>query len=86
MFKVYVLYSPSFDKIYVGYTSDLEQRLLAHNGLSEKGWTKRYRPWKLVYSETFENRTEAMIREKALKSSRGRAFIRKLINTSGETG
>jgi hypothetical protein len=27
MFFVYVLYSKSFDKIYVGFTSDLENRL-----------------------------------------------------------
>ncbi|WP_084328472.1 GIY-YIG nuclease family protein [Indibacter alkaliphilus] len=31
MFTVYALYSPAFDKIYVGFTSNLEQRLLSHN-------------------------------------------------------
>ncbi|WP_225871370.1 GIY-YIG nuclease family protein [Pedobacter cryotolerans] len=39
IFTVYVLYSIKFDKIYVGYTSDLEQRLLSHNVFATKGYT-----------------------------------------------
>ena len=31
MFIVYILYSNSIDKYYVGYTNDLERRLLEHN-------------------------------------------------------
>ncbi len=76
MFTVYVLYSEKFDKIYIGYTSDLEQRFLSHNKLSKKGYTVKFRPWKIVYTEQFEDKKEAMRREKALKSSRGRYFIR----------
>ncbi|QOR75790.1 MAG: GIY-YIG nuclease family protein [Thermoflavifilum sp.] len=30
MFTVYVLYSPLHHKIYIGYTANLQQRLLAH--------------------------------------------------------
>jgi len=39
MFTVYVLYSDDYDKIYIGYTSNLKQRLLSHNKLGKKGWT-----------------------------------------------
>jgi len=39
MFTVYVLYSPAHDKIYIGYTSNLEQRFLSHNELGKKGHT-----------------------------------------------
>jgi putative endonuclease len=46
-FSVYVLYSPLYDKIYIGHTSDLESRLLSHNFLATKGYTLRYRPWTL---------------------------------------
>ncbi|MCD6556244.1 MAG: GIY-YIG nuclease family protein, partial [Bacteroidales bacterium] len=49
MFTVYVLYSEKYDKIYIGYTSNIEQRLLSHNKLSQKGYTVKYRPWKIVY-------------------------------------
>jgi len=51
MFFVYVLYSPSANKFYVGYTSNLESRLLSHNLLGTKDWTKRYSPWELVHTE-----------------------------------
>ncbi len=81
MYTVYVLYSKSFDKIYIGYTSNLDQRLLSHNKLGTKGWTIRFRPWELLYKEEFHEKTEAMKREKELKSFQGRKFIRTLINT-----
>ncbi|MCD6557079.1 MAG: GIY-YIG nuclease family protein, partial [Bacteroidales bacterium] len=76
---VYVLYSEKYDKIYIGYTSNIEQRLLSHNKLSQKGYTVKYRPWKIVYTEKFTTKKEALQREKELKSSRGRNFIRKEI-------
>lgn len=79
MFTVYVLYSMDFDKIYVGYTSNLQQRLISHNELWQKGWTIKFRPWKLVYKEEYSTKAAAMIREKELKSAAGRNFIRTLI-------
>ncbi len=75
MFKVYVLYSVNFDKIYIGYTSDIEQRLLSHNEFATKGYTLRFRPWELLYTESYEIKKDAMRREKALKSARGRKWI-----------
>ncbi len=80
MFTTYVLYSEKYDKIYIGFTSNLEQRLLSHNKLSKKGWTVRYRPWRLVYREDYESKQEAMRRERQLKSYRGRQFIRTLLS------
>ena len=80
MFTVYVLYSREYNKIYIGYTSDMEQRLLSHNELWKKGWTKRYRPWELIYEETYEFKAAAMKREKELKTAVGRKFIWSLIN------
>ena len=75
MFIVYVLYSEKHNKIYIGYTSNIEQRLLSHNELGTKGYTLRYRPWKLIYTESFLLKLDAMKREKQLKSAKGREFI-----------
>jgi putative endonuclease len=75
MFTVYVLYSTAFDKIYIGYTSDMDARLRSHNELATKGWTIKFRPWQLVYTEIFETKKEAMLREQQLKSAKGRVFI-----------
>ena len=79
MFTVYVLYSEKYDKLYVGYTSDLKQRLLSHNELSRKGWTVKYRPWELIYTDEFTDKSSAMKRERELKSHKGRDFLRTLI-------
>ena len=80
MYTVYVLHSESYDKIYIGYTGDLEERLLSHNELAKKGWTIKYRPWKLVHREEFETKKLAMQRERQLKSAAGRRWIRSLIH------
>lgn len=77
IFSVYILFSEKFSKHYTGFTSNLSGRLLSHNELG-KGWTPRYRPWKLIYSEEFDNKTAAMEKEKWLKSGAGRDFIKKL--------
>ena len=83
MFTVYVLHSEKHGKIYVGYTSNLEERLKSHNELGKKGWTIKFRPWILVYTETRESKAAAMLREKQLKSAKGREFIRKIIQDHG---
>ena len=79
IFTVYVLFSASFNKIYVGYTSNLDQRLLSHNVLATKGYTVKFRPWMLLHSEQFYSKADALKREKELKSAQGRRFIRDLI-------
>src|ERR1051325_4859695 len=85
-FTVYVLYSERCDKIYVGFTSNLEGRLNSHNELATKGWTIKFRPWSLLYTEQFETKQEAMRREKELKSAQGRIFIRNMIIKKANVG
>jgi putative endonuclease len=80
MFTVYALYSKEFDKIYIGSTSNMEARIYSHNVAATKGYTVKYRPWKIIYAEETENKATAMKREKQLKSAKGREFIWSLIN------
>jgi putative endonuclease len=75
MFTVYVLYSPKHHKIYIGYTSDLTNRLESHNIYSKKGYTVKFRPWTVLFTEEYHHKKEAIIRERQLKSSRGRDYI-----------
>ena len=60
-------------------TSNLEERLKSHNELGTKGWTIKFRPWQIVYQEQFEDKKNALTREKQLKSAKGREFIWTLI-------
>jgi len=74
MFIVYVLRSEKDNKRYVGFTENLTRRLFEHNsGLVTS--TKNRRPFKLIYTEQFENKQEAMKREKFFKSHQGRNFL-----------
>jgi len=80
MFVVYALYSKTFDKIYIGFTSNMDERFKSHNELAKKGWTIKFRPWQIIYQESCSSKAEAMKREKELKTATGRKFIRTLIN------
>lgn len=58
-------------------TQDLDERLREHNnGVST--YTRRYKPWVLVYKEYCEDMQTARIREKYFKSAAGRRYIKKL--------
>ncbi|MFQ6676286.1 MAG: GIY-YIG nuclease family protein [Fidelibacterota bacterium] len=75
MYFTYVLYSDAFDRLYIGHTDDLTIRLEKHNR-GRVTSTKAYVPWRLIHHEEFGSRSEAMRRERELKSFRGRRFIR----------
>jgi putative endonuclease len=47
MFYIYILYSPSSDKYYVGYSNDYERRLIEHNSSPKNTFTSKHRPWHL---------------------------------------
>jgi putative endonuclease len=79
MYFVYALYSKVSDKIYIGSTSDIEARLKAHNNPKNKGWTGKYQPWEIIFKELLLSKIDAIVREKQLKSYKGREFIRSLI-------
>jgi len=80
-FVVYILYSEKFNKNYTGFTSNLIERFKSHNFLAAKGYTIKFRPWKVVYVEFFKTKSEAIQREKYLKTGVGREFIKNLIQT-----
>ncbi|MCL5289356.1 MAG: GIY-YIG nuclease family protein [Acidobacteria bacterium] len=73
---LYVLWSPSAHRFYIGISEDPEQRLIRHNrGLSF--WTARYRPWLLVLTERFDDYRSARKRELQLKRQKsGQNFYR----------
>jgi putative endonuclease len=83
MHDVYVLYSEKFNKHYTGRSKDVPDRFLSHNDKAPKGFTVRYRPWKIILIEEYETVMEASTREKWLRSGVGRDFIKTLSHSSG---
>ena len=82
MFWTYILYSSDYEKYYIGFTHDLEGRLIAHNHPKNKGYTKRFQPWIIVYSKSFNAKKEAMDFELYLKSLKSKQAISEIINMS----
>jgi len=66
MFYVYFLKSLKDDSIYTGYTNDLKRRFAEHNDGKNKS-TKPKAPFKLVYYEAYQSKTDAKHREDSLK-------------------
>ncbi|MEE9431923.1 MAG: GIY-YIG nuclease family protein [Melioribacteraceae bacterium] len=60
---LYILQSENSQKYYIGISQNLELRLTYHNS-TEKGFTARYRPWKIVFTKKYNFKKEALISEK----------------------
>ena len=79
LYWVYILQSETTGKTYVRQTDNLERRLTQHNDPTFRLtlYTKRNPgPWKLIHSEEYPTRSDAMRREKWLKSGQGREWVR----------
>ena len=77
-FEVYILFSEIKNRFYIGYTSNLEERIIRHNQKS-KGFTGKENDWKIVYTERFNIKEEAIKRELQIKSWKSRKKIMELI-------
>jgi putative endonuclease len=75
MFYTYVLISETDNKLYIGFTDDLQKRLEEH----QKGAvasTAHRRPLKLIYYEACLSAKDAIKREKYFKIGFGRRFLK----------
>lgn len=77
MYYVYLIRSESFpDQTYIGFTTDLDERLLKHNQHSSLH-TKKYAPWRLVSYVAFDSKKKALDFEKYIKVGSGYAFAKR---------
>lgn len=77
-YTVYILHSLTKDKFYIGYTANLTERIVRHNQKS-KGFTGSTNDWVLVYHEDFISQSEAIQRERQIKSWKSKIKIKELI-------
>ena len=68
MYAVYAIKSVRSDRVYIGQTKSIEERLAFHNAGHVKV-TKKHRPWQLIALQTLESRGQAMWKEGSLKKS-----------------
>ncbi len=74
-FYVYIIRSGKDKKYYYGNSSDLKKRLSYHNSGKVRS-TKHRRPFEIIYYEEFENKTDAIRREKFFKSIDGYNWLK----------
>ena len=79
---LYILYSATLDKFYIGATSDILKERIRRHLSDHKGFTAAAKDWRLVYSEQFNDFREAHKRETQIKSWKSKAMISKLIATA----
>ena len=77
IYFVYALRSGVDGRIYVGFSSDVDKRLIEHNSGKTKS-TKGYRPWVIIYTEKVIGRIAAREKEKYYKSGIGKEFLKSL--------
>lgn len=76
MYYVYIIKSKIDDRLYVGFSTDLQKRIKSHNS-GKSIHTAKYKPWFLVFYSAFKNIKTAKQFEEYLKSHSGKAFINK---------
>jgi putative endonuclease len=81
MFFAYILQSEKTKRYYVGSTDNLGNRLKEHNS-GETVSSRRGIPWKIVHTEQFRTRSEAIRKEKQIKARGAQRYLNDL-NKSG---
>jgi len=82
-YSVYILYSPTRDRYYVGYSQNPKERLLEHN-FGATSSTRPGIPWKIVFEEEYEDKTAAIKREHKIKKMKSRKYMENLININSD--
>ncbi|MDP3149637.1 MAG: GIY-YIG nuclease family protein [Ignavibacteria bacterium] len=73
-FYTYILFSATLNRYYSGSTNNLERRLFEHNS-GQNNSTKHGTPWTLVFSSSFNSRTEALQKEMEIKNRGAKRFL-----------
>jgi putative endonuclease len=66
-YYVYILYSSTFDKYYIGQTDNLIDRVTRHNRGYET-FTSKFRPWQVAWHTQKATRSDALALERKLKN------------------
>ena len=68
MYYVYVLQDKNSQTIYIGFTTNLRNRIAYHrDGPGERFTARQGTDWQLVYYEAYKSETDARVRERKLK-------------------
>ncbi|MDB5132407.1 MAG: hypothetical protein JWR02_2156 [Mucilaginibacter sp.] len=78
MYFVYILYSVTKGKYYIGSCEDVNKRVVKHN-TNHSGFTGKTGDWTIKWREEHAGKAEALKREKQIKAWKSRKMIENLI-------
>jgi putative endonuclease len=79
MFYVYILYSKSLNRFYIGQTIDIQHRLMEHNtGIYSNSYTKKTSDWELYFYLNCNSKSQALSIEKHIKKMKNRKYFENL--------
>ncbi len=80
MYYIYILFSETSDKYYVGHTDNVQRRINEHNHSDMPTYTSKHRPWCLcAVFECGTDRKEALNTERFIKRQKSRRLIHQMI-------
>jgi putative endonuclease len=80
MFYIYIIYSNTAEKFYVGHSENPWDRLVQHNENQGDKYTGKYQNWELkAVFQVSENRGDAILIEKFIKRQKSKKLLLKLI-------
>jgi putative endonuclease len=74
MYYTYIIETLNGKHRFIGHCRNLKSQLNQHNSRNVKA-TRDNRPWRIIYSEKFKNKNDAISREKYFKSISGQKWI-----------
>ncbi len=76
----YIIYSKSIDKYYIGYTSNLEERLELHNTghFGGRSFTSKSSDWEIYLVISCGTVEQAVFMESKIKKMKSRTYIENL--------
>lgn len=78
MYYIYVLQLLRDNSLYVGYSTNLKQRIISHK--KGRNFSTKYKlPIKLIFYEAYTERSDAKRREKYFKTTKGKTTLRTML-------
>jgi putative endonuclease len=80
-FYVYVLWSYKDKKFYIGYSNNIDRRILEHKSGANTSTAKRL-PIRLIFFEAYLSKKDALRRESYFKTTKGKITLRQMLKNT----